>query len=369
MSSSNITRRRARPVLADPSYRSPGRGSTSGLRIAGVLLIFGVGGLLAILGLLYWSLHRPQAAGNRTVMFHVDAGDSVNSIADRLHTEGLLSNSLLFRLDARLHGLGGNLKVGDYPLRPDMSIDQTVSALTVYHADTISITVPEGFRMEQIAEVLDRHHMSGSSFLREARQPSDLHLAVLAGKPASASLEGYLFPNTYDVPPGFSGKAFAQYMVQTLNRRFTPAMMARARAEGFNVFQVLTLASIVEREARVSRERPIIASVYLNRLKIHMKLQADPTVQYAAGSKGNWWPVLQTEAVNVMPGSPYNTYTHTGLPPGPIADPGMASIRAVLYPKKTDFYYFVAKGHGEHAFASSYAQQLANEQKYSSVAP
>jgi UPF0755 protein len=369
VSSPDMTRRRPRPVLADPSYRSPRSSRPAGVRIlVGVVATVVVIALVAAAAL-YWSLHQPQASGNRTVMFHVGTGDSVATVAQRLHAEGLLSNALLFRLDARVHGLGGELKVGDYALRPNMSIDQTVSALTVYHADMIRITVPEGFRSEQIAQVLDRHHMSGAAFLREVQHPADLHVGILRDKPAAASLEGYLFPNTYDVPPGFSGKTFAQYMVRTLDGKFSPQMRAQARTEHLSIYQVLTLAAIVEREAKVPRERPIIASVYLNRLKIGMKLQADPTVQYAAGTKANWWPVLQTEAVNVMPESPYNTYTHAGLPPGPIANPGLASIQAVLRPAPTHYYYFVAKGNGEHAFASTYTQQLANEQKYASVAP
>jgi UPF0755 protein len=150
--------------------------------------------------------------------------------------------------------------------------------------------------------------------------------------------------------------------VQTLNQNFTPAMRAQAAKEQLTPFQVLILASIVEREARVASERPLIASVYLNRLHQHQGLYADPTVQYAVGKPGNWWPVLTTAQLHTP--SPYNTYIHMGLPPGPIANPGLASIQAVVYPKHTQFLYFVAKGNGHHAFETTLAQHNADVCKY-----
>jgi UPF0755 protein len=334
--------------------------------------------LLVLLGLagaggLYWTIHQSQGGSSRIVIFHVGQGDTVNTIADRLHQDGLVKNPLLFRLDARVRGLGSSLKVGDFPLRGNMSIDQTVSALTIYHARTISITIPEGFRMEQTAATLNAHGIDGAAFLQEARHPTDRHVGILASLPGGKGLEGFLFPNTYDVPPHFGGKAFAREMVATLNRLFTPALRARAHAEHLSVYQVLTLASIVEREAHVPQERPIIASVFLNRLnrqrgtQVDWKLQADPTVQYAVGTARDWWPLLSDAELHVN--SPYNTYLHPGLPPGPIASPGLSSIRAVLYPAHTRYLYFVAKGHGRHAFAATYQQQIANQQKYSTATP
>lgn len=355
--------RRPRPELTNPSYRSSHSTSGTGVRaLAGFLVALLVLACCAA-GVLYWTVHRAQSSSDRAIVFHVAQGDSVSTIAARLNEERLIDNPLLFRLDAKIRDLGGKLKVGDYQLRRNMSIDDTVSALMIYHANTVAVTLPEGFRMEQIAATLDAHHISGDQFLAEARHPGDLHLSVLRAKPAGASLEGYLFPSTYDVPPHFSGKAFARYMVQTLDRKFTASMRARATSEGFSIFQVLTLASIVEREARVESERPKIASVYLNRLKIGMPLQADPTVQYVVGTPSDWWPLLSSAQLRTP--ARYNTYVNRGLPPGPIANPGLASINAVLYPAHTHFYYFVAKGNGRHAFARTYQQQLANEQKYS----
>jgi UPF0755 protein len=272
---------------------------------------------------------------------------------------------LLFRLDARLQSLGGKLKVGAYRLHRNMSIDQMVSALTqVPFVQYVSVTVREGLRSEQIAPILQQHGISGRQFLREVDHPdlSAARYSILQSKPKGATLEGFLFPNTYKVPKHSSGRAFAAFMVQTLNQDFTPAMRARAARDGLTPFQVLILASIVEREARVASERPLIASVYLNRLRQHQGLYADPTVQYAVGKPGNWWPVLTTAQLHTP--SPYNTYIHQGFPPGPIANPGLASIEAVVYPKHTQYLYFVAKGNGHHAFETTLAQHNADVCKY-----
>jgi UPF0755 protein len=331
-----------------------------------VLVFLLIAGGLGGAGALWWSLHSAQGDGRQAVYVHVGQGDTVSTISSQLEREGLLHNGLLFRLDAHLHDLGSKLKVGDYQLRPNMSIDQMVGALTLYHARTIRITIPEGLRSEQIAVRLQGAGIDSKSFLQAVRHPS-LHLSVLADKPPRASLEGYLFPNTYEVPPHYSGADFTALMVETLNRRFTPAMRAALRAQHRTIYAALILAAIVEREARIPAERPTIASVYVNRLKIGMPLQADPTVQYSVGKPGAWWPILTTDQLHVQ--NPYNTYVYRGLPPGPIANPGLASIQAAVHPAPTRFLFFVAKGHGQHAFAVTYDQQLANERRYGYAQP
>ncbi|HEX8917324.1 MAG TPA: endolytic transglycosylase MltG, partial [Chloroflexota bacterium] len=168
--------------------------------------------------------------------------------------------------------------------------------------------------------------------------------------------------NTYKVPPHYSPRQFIRLMIATLQSSITPAMQQALAKQRWNMYRVLTLASIVEREAKVPDERPVIASVYINRLNSNMGLFADPTVQYAVGTPQNWWPVLNLDPHTVK--SPYNTYTHMGLPPGPIANAGLASIKAVIYPRKTGYFYFVAEGNGRHAFARTYQEQLQNQQRY-----
>lgn len=369
MSSSRpAARRRARPVFDGPTYMAPQYHSRLWGRLIFLLLVLMLCALVGGGGGLYWALHRAQGSSTQAVLVRVTNGDSVNSLAGRLRSQGLIGNSLLFKLDARIQNLSGKLKPGVYRFRRNMSIDQMVAALSIYHLNLISVTIPPGYRIGQIAARLQQNGIDARSFLQEAEHPNPAYLgaSILRDKPRNASLEGYLLPETYDVQPHSSGRAFARLMVLQLDREFTPAMRAAAAARKWSVYDVLTLASIVEREARVPDERPVIAGVYTNRLRIGMKLQADPTVQYADGTPSDWWPVLQTQAVNVKPSSPYNTYTHLGLPPGPIANPGLPSIIAALHPKPTGYLFFLAipHGHGRHVFARTYQEQLANQQKY-----
>lgn len=360
-STRSVTPRRARPQLRGPAYVSPQYHSRRWSRLGFASLIIGICVIVGVGGGFYWSLHRAQGSGSNTVKVHVGVGDTVTSVANRLQTDGLINSSLLFRIDARLHDLSAKLKVGDYNLRPNMSIDQMVAALTLYQAKTVRIVIPEGKRLEEVAAIVSTQHINPVQFLKVAEHP-DFQLSIMKDKPPRASLEGYLFPNTYGVPRHYSARSLVQFMVTTLDKKFTPAMRADAAQRGWSVYQVLTLASIVERETRSPRERSIIASVYENRLKQKIGLYADPTVQYAVGTPKNWWPVLSSAQTQLN--VPYNTYIHPGLPPGPIASPGLASILAVIHPRPTNFLYFVAKGDGTHAFSRTYQQQQANIQKY-----
>lgn len=351
--------------MFDQHLYSPHRKKSGGRKIAAFgLLILALAVALGILGALYWSLHRPQNSSAALVPIHVGLGDNVTTVADRLDRKGLIHNALLFRIDARLHGLASKLKVGDYHLRRNMSIDEMVGAFSVYRSPTVRMTIPEGLRLEQIADIVQRYGINRRNFIRQVEYPT-LQSPILQDRPAGKSLEGYLFPNTYDVPPHYGARDLVKLMVQTLERKFTPSMRAEAARRGLTVYQVLTLASIIEREAKAPSERPIIASVYTNRLKTPgMVLNADPTIQFAIGTRQNWWPLLTTAELHVD--SPYNTYVHAGLPPGPIDSPGLASITATIRPATTPFFFFVAKNDcRHHAFSRTLAGQEANQQRYS----
>jgi UPF0755 protein len=365
-SSRSVAPRRPRPVIEQRTYVAPHYHSRIWSRLLFFVLLLALVAVIGGGGGLYWSINKPQADSSKKFGVHVSGGDTVTSIANRLQRKGYIDNSLVFRLDARLHKLSSTLKAGDYTLRRNMSIDQMVGALAIYHARTISITVPEGWRAEQIAARLQRFGINGNDFLRAIHHPDRqvLSLPILRDKPRWAGLQGYLLPNTYYVSPHASGRDFADLMVSTLNKQFTAGMRQDAQRQHRSVYSILTLASIVEREARASSERGKIASVYFNRLRQHMGLYADPTVQFAVGTSRNWWPQLRATGGQVAPNSPYNTYTHGGLPPGPICNPGIASVRAALDPAHTNYLYFVAMGNGRHAFARTYAEHLRNVAKY-----
>jgi UPF0755 protein len=244
---------------------------------------------------------------------------------------------------------------------------EIIEALQHGRLEEIAVTVPEGWRAEQIAEVLaEEMSVDGEAFL-DLVQGRHFDYEFLQDWPPEATLEGVLFPDTYLLQVQPTALDIIERMLANFDQRFTAEMRQAAVEQEMTIYRVVTLAAIVEREAVVAKERPVIAGVFLNRLEEGMKLEADSTVQYAMGYQedaGQWWktPVTLEEFAQVD--SPYNTYLHRGLPPGPICNPGLASIQAVLEPVESDYLYFFARGDGSHAFAETFEEHLQNQQKY-----
>lgn len=316
---------------------------------------------------------RPSDAGE-PVMVSVFDGQSDAEVADELVRQGLIRSKVLFQGQFRLSG--GALVPGTYTLRKGMSVPQIVDRITgaapaepppeaaSTAPESFDITIPEGWRIEQIAEEYERLGGEGGAeaFMEAVRTIDRSQFDFLADLPPDASLEGYLFPDTYRFN-GRDPKMNVATMLTNFGNKYTPEMRQRTREMGLTIQQVLTVASLVEREARIPEERPIIADVYLSRWEQGWRLDADPTVQYVLGTPQDWWPKLSGDDLYVE--SPYNTYQNDGLPPGPIANPGFASIQAVLFPDDTPYMYFVAKGDsGEHAFAVTAEEQAANVETY-----
>ncbi len=277
---------------------------------------------------------------------------------------------VLFQRYLRFFGLDVQLEAGTFLLSPGMTIPEIAYALTEAPPPDITITVPEGWRREQLADWIDTQpHIpfSGSALLSAtestAALPPGSRVAELI--PEGRTLEGFLFPDTYRLPLDATAEELVTRMADTFEARVTPELEAEIIAQGRTVYEVVTIASIVEREAAVADERPDIAAVYLNRLAQGIKLEADPTVQYAMGyqpATGQWWNLGLTQADYYAVDSPYNMYLYPGLPPSPIASPGLDSIRAVVYPADSDFLYFRAAcdGSGRHVFARTFEEHVAN---------
>ncbi len=311
-----------------------------------------------------WFLYlapTPWGGGSRPVTFVVREGEGWRDVTRRLQQKGIVQRPITFEALVVLSDARSDLLPGRYRLHRGMSARDIISTLTSESAQA-RITIPEGWRLGQVGDRLVAQGLATRKQWEEAlrRPPSN---SVLGSRPASVSLEGYVFPDTYQLTDANAAQQLVDEGVAQMNREITSRMRAAFGREGLSVHQALTLASIVEREARVPWERPIIASVYLNRLHRGMKLQADPTVQYAVGRPGDWWPSPLTRSDLHNP-SPYNTYVHGGLPPGPICSPGLPSIEAVAHPARTSYLYFVAKGDGTHAFARTYQEQLENIRRY-----
>jgi peptidoglycan lytic transglycosylase G len=329
----------------------------------------------SLLGTSLGQLADPMAAVDpndaTTQVVTITQGETANDIGSQLQQRGLVRSSLAFRLAADQAGVGSSLAAGDYELSKSMSTPEIVQVLAKGEVKRgLVATIPEGWRSEQIADRLEATGFAPrADFLQAVASPPSVPGFDTLPQPAPSRLEGYLFPETYEVPQPVSGGHAAELMLRMFNQRVGDALRAPSETN-LTPQQVIVLASIVEREAKVPGERATIASVYLNRLKQGMPLQADPTVQYAVATRDgssaaayNYWRGLTADDLQVD--SPYNTYVHTGLPPGPICNPGEASIRAVLQPAATDYLYFVATtdGSGTHLFARTLDEHNANVAK------
>ena len=312
-------------------------------------------------------ISRPASDNPTPVVFIVEPGETAGDIALRLKRWGLITDAELFRQLAQYEEADSKLESGRYELRANMTMGEIIEALQHGRLEEIAVTVPEGWRAEQVAEMLaEEVGVDDEEFLALV-QDQHFDYEFLQNRPPEATLEGFLFPDTYLLPIHPTALDIIERMLTNFDQRFTAEMRQAAVEQEMTIYQVMTLASIVEREAVVAEERPIIAGVFLNRLEESINLDSCPTVQYALGYQedaGQWWktPVTLEEFAQVN--SPYNTYLHRGLPPGPICSPGLASIHAVLEPVETDYLYFLAKGDGSHAFAKTFEEHLQNQQKY-----
>lgn len=291
---------------------------------------------------------RPTGTPVRVV---VPEGATLRAAADSLGRAGVISVPSLFRVYARVTGRDRQMKPGTYLFRANTPWREVMAALTGGKGLVRSVTIPEGFALAQIASVLVTIlEVPLDSVLVAARDTAALrHLAV-----PTPTLEGYLFPDTYAFPEGTGARRAVAEMVRRFEREWKAEWDERLSALGMTRHELVTLASIVEREARLAEERPVIAAVYYNRLRLGMPLQADPTVQYARGEHTArvTYPDLAIE-------SPYNTYKHAGLPPGPIASPGGASLHAALYPDSVPYLYFMAFPDGHHEFRRTFDEHTA----------
>lgn len=339
-----------------------------------VVAVVAVGGAVWFFD--YWQHRDPSDAG-RPVVLEVTSEDDSGTVAEKLKDGDLLRFPLYFETRLRFEDV--DLRPGVYTLRKGMSTMEIIEAITVDavatgdespeaggDAQVIEVTLVEGQRAEQFGEEIEKAgYPNGTQVFMDALKNPDVRKGwdFLEDVPADASLEGFLFPDTYTFTTDYTGEDMVSVMLENFNAKVSEQTRESFRDQGLSIYEAITVASIVEREAAVAEERPVIAAVYLNRLAQdpQMLLNADPTIQYAVGGPGNWWPApLTTEQLEVD--SPYNTYIHTGLPPGPISNPGIASIQAVGKPADVDYLYFVAKNDdtGEHVFATTYEEHQAN---------
>jgi UPF0755 protein len=320
--------------------RRPGRGLVA---VAAAVALLAGGAALS-----HRLLTGPSGSASGSPLVRIAPGSDLRQIAAALAAAGVVDHPRLFTWAARLRGLERRLRAGDYRLDPRWSLPTLLTALVEGRGLTATVTIPEGWRLEQVAERLAAAGVAGrAEFLAAARDRSLLRELAIPGP----SAEGFLFPETYPLPQPCPPAE----VVRAMHRRFR-AVWADLLAEGGaaqqpDLLATVTLASIVERETAAPEERPLVAAVFLNRLRVGMPLQADPTVIYGTGSFEGAITRRDLESP-----TPYNTYVIRGLPPGPIAAPGRDSLRAVLHPAPADYLYFVSRNDGTHSFSRTLAE-------------
>jgi len=291
------------------------------------------------------SIFRPIGGKDNYKIIDIIEGMDSYKIAKLLAEEKLIRSQSTFLILVRLNGASKQLKAGRYKLNAQLSTTQIIRKLVSGEVIKQRLVIPEGFTIAQIAQLWEAKGLGKASCFEQATRNQNLlqkyHIKAL-------SLEGYLFPNTYEVTYSTTPEKFIERMLQEFNRRFTNDLRQEADNLHLSVHEVVTLASIIEKECKVNYERPIISAVFHNRLQQGWKLEADPTVLYALG---NFKRKLTFD--DLKTNSPYNTYVHNSLPPGPICNPGITSIIATVRPNQTPYMYFVAMGNGTHYFSKT----------------
>lgn len=334
------------PLQVDHSYGQVSSRLTLGQRYQYALRLFWYDGLLT----------KPSADLGQ--YFTVSEGEPTAAIALRLQEAGIILDSGAFLDYLTYTGLDTSIQAGAYQFAPNLSIVNVARSMQdITPLDVIFVVLP-GWRIEEIAASLPTSGLVAepAAFIQAAR--TTLDYPFLAGAPGN---EGFFFPDSYILPRSTDADGLVQALVRNFSLHLTPELETGFSNQGLTVYQAVTLASIVERESVQTDEMPIIASVFLNRLYAGWKLESDPTVQYAVGFEGNWWP-NPLSAVDLEINSHFNTYLYPGLPPAPIANPSLETLNAVAHPSITDYYFFRARcdGSGWHNFSVTIEEHIRN---------
>lgn len=340
------------------------RGPLRIVAATGVLLVVGV--IAGALGLYFLSPHGSITAG-RTVRLDVKSGSTTRDIASALLAAGVIENANGFALRARLSGADGTLRPGVYDLVTGASDREVIDLLeSGPPAGDLTVTIPEGFRLDQIADRLNRDAgipQAGFLALAEHGAPRFAGRHSYLYGAYKGSLEGYLFPKTYRLRKNMTAEQVIEMMLEQFDRETAGLDMSVAQERGLTPQQIVIVASMIERESKLDRERPLVSSVIYNRLREGMRLKIDATIEYVLRDKR-----LRLTNSDLYTKSPYNTYLHEGLPPGPISNPGLEALSAAVAPADTRFLYYVLTGKdGSHTFTTNLADFLAAKKKSKEV--
>jgi UPF0755 protein len=319
-------------------------------------LLFGLGGFV------WWKENtKPVSSTASAVRFVIPKGRSAAEIGSELYKQGLIRNPLTFKVYLQLMGKTKTVQAGEFKLSPSLSLPEIVDALYKGPLE-IWVTIPEGLRREEVVE----------KFVTGLELQGDSATAFRSDfLTASKNKEGYLFPSTYLFPRDVSSGKVVDTLTQTFQRKLDEAKAGKISQNNLSLEDTVTLASLIERETKTDTERPVVAGILLNRLRIGMALQVDATVQYALANlqlttnnlqPKSWWPTVLLNDLEIT--SPYNTYKQTGLPPAPIANPGASSLSAALFPEENNYFYYIHDPSGQIHYAVTLSEHNANVRKY-----
>ncbi len=290
---------------------------------------------------------------DKKIHIKVSSGMTTAEIADQLSSKGVIASSLKFRFISRVRGYDGKMKPGTYVFTAGMSDEEVFQEILNGSKHLVKFTIPEGFTVKEIAERLYSLDLTDKEDFLTAAEKFQPYDYMKRPENVLYAAEGFLFPETYSVESDYSIDEILELMAGEFNKRLTDEMRGKAKEKNLSIHDLITLASLVEKEVRYAEDRPIVAQIFLKRLELNMPLQSDATLQYLMDAPKEDVTISDTKIE-----SPYNTYQNAGLPPGPVANPGIAAIEAVLNPADTDYLYFVADRDGHNHYSHSYDEHL-----------
>lgn len=322
-----------------------------------VFILFAIG---SSLGYFWYSVKSSVSHEAKEVEFEILEGERITRIAEDLKSKNLIRNKWVFVVYAKLSGDGAKLKAGEYILSPSMNVPEIIGIFVEGKIDQIKITIPEGLTLNEIADLLEKSGLTSKEDFLDVVTQTDFSYSFLSDKPKDMNLEGYLFPDTYFFYPDASAKDIVERMLDNFKEKVTSDILNKGKEQGLDYHEILTLASIVEKEVSKDEDRKIVAGVFYKRLAAGMPLESDATVNYIT-KKDLAQPTLE----DTRKASPYNTYLNKGLPPGPICNPGLSAILAVSDPESSDYWYYLNdQKTGQTIFSKTYEEHLENKDKY-----
>lgn len=290
---------------------------------------------------------------DKKIHIKVSAGMTTAEIADQLAKKGVITSSLKFRFISRVRGYDNQMKPGTYIFTAGMSDEEVFEEILNGSKYLVKFTIPEGFTVKEIAARLENLDLADAEDFLKAAEKFQPYEYMKRPENVLYAAEGFLFPETYSVESDYSIDEILEMMAGEFNKRLTDEMRKKAQEMNLSIHDLITLASLVEKEVRYSEDRPVVAQIFLKRLQLNMPLQSDATLQYLMDA-----PKEDVSLDDTKIESPYNTYQNAGLPPGPVANPGIAAIEAVLNPSNTDYLYFVADREGHNHYSYNYEEHL-----------